>query len=64
MSVWTRILGQVADPTRLLRRRHREKVHEPPCSPTPPRDPPPVRPPDGGCSTGPDPRSRLSKSGC
>ena len=56
MSFLTRILGHVADPWRLMRREAREGARKPPCSPAPPRDPPPVGPPDGGCSTGPEPR--------
>jgi hypothetical protein len=54
MSVLTRIVDRLVNPSRLLRTRKRP-VPEPPCSPKPPRDPEPVRPPDPGCSTGPDP---------
>ena len=52
MSLLTRILGRVADPWRHLRRKPRDTIRTPPCSPAPPRDPPPVRPAGGGCSTG------------
>lgn len=65
MSLLSRILGRVADPSRLFRLR-RERAHgRPPCTPTPPRDPPPVRPPGGGCTTGPGPQvgRRMRKEG-
>ena len=55
MSMLTRIVDQLINPSRLLRSRKRPGP-EPPCSPKPPRDPEPVRPPDPACSTGPDPR--------
>lgn len=55
MSLLSRILGRVADPARLLRQRQRDVLQEPPCTPAPPRDPPAVGPPDGVCSTGPEP---------
>jgi hypothetical protein len=56
MSLLTRILGRMADPSRLLRRRRTDARGTPPCTPAPPRDPPRVRPPSGGCSTGPTPQ--------
>jgi hypothetical protein len=55
MSLLTRIFGRVADPRGLLRQRQRDALRRPPCTPEPPRDPPAVRPPGGGCSTGPEP---------
>ena len=54
MSKWTEILETLTDSARLLRPR-KPRAPEPPCTPRPPRDPEPVRPPDGGCSTGPNP---------
>lgn len=56
MSFLPRILGHLVDPWRIMRCEPRDAVRKPPCSPAPPRDPPSVRPPDSGCSTGPEPR--------
>ena len=36
------------------RKGHLGPLPEPPCTPRPPADPPPIRPPDGFCSTEPD----------
>ncbi len=57
MSAFTRVLGELLNPTRLPWQRRPTAGERPDCHPSPPRDPQPVEPPDPECTTGPDPRN-------
>ena len=62
MSVWTRILKELGNPTRLPGQGKRDRwFPEPPCTPPPPRDPEPVRPSDPGDTIWPDPGNPSRK---
>ncbi len=48
---------------RILLGKKRPQSHRPPCSPEPPKDPPPVRPGEPWCDTGPELRIRKRRKG-